>query len=189
MEQSALGTDAAKTGQEIVGYLNFSSGAADPRFLKNVNRLFEVTDASPDRVEPTWKALHRSLSKTLQELHSGAPAQRAGEAFREVEQAEAVLGLVFDKTLPGYRQFHSDLLFHQSEESLFQPLFIGRACEAVLHQGGPWDQTERIVRGAIAHQTTTWAIARWPCSARSRRSSPMPTNGCGRSRFTSAVRA
>ncbi len=139
MEQSGLGSDAAKAGQEIVGYLNFSSGAADPRFLKNVNRLFEALDASPDRIEPTWKALHRCLASTLHDLHG------SGDAFREVEQAEAVLGLVFEKTLPGYRQFHHDLLFHQSEESLFQPLFIGRACEAVLQQGGPWDQTDRIV--------------------------------------------
>ena len=145
MEQSALGTDAAKTGQEVIGYLNFSLAQADPRFLKNVNRLFEVLDASPDRVEPTWKALHRSLAKTLQEVCGRS------DAFREVEQAEAVLGMVFDKTLPAYRQFHSDLLFHQSEQSLFQPLFIGRACEAVLQQGGPWEQSERIVTGAVAH--------------------------------------
>ena len=84
---------------------------------------------SPERVEPTWKAMHRFLAKTLQDLHG------RGEAFRQIDQAEAVLGLVFEKTLPGYRQFHADLLFHQSEETLFQPLFIGRACEAVLAAG------------------------------------------------------
>ena len=144
MEQLGQGTDAAKTGQEILGYLNFSSGAADPRFLRNINHLFEVIDACPERVEPTWKAMHHFLAKTLQDLHG------RGEAFRQIDQAEAVLGLVFDKTLPGYRQFHADLLFHQSEETLFQPLFIGRVCEAVLQQGGPWDETDRIVRGAIA---------------------------------------
>jgi hypothetical protein len=144
MEQSGLGPEAAKAGQEIVGYLNFSSGAADPRFLKNVNRLFEALDASPDRVEPTWKALHRCLVKALQELHGSS------DAFREVEQAEAVLALVFENTLPGYRQFHRDLLFHQSEESLFLPLFIGRVCEAVLQQGGPWDETDRVSKRAIS---------------------------------------
>ena len=144
MEQSGLGTNAAKTAQEAVGYLNFSSGAADPRFLKNINHLFEVLDASPERVEPTWKAVHCYLAKTVQELHGSS------DAFREIDQAEAVLGLVFEKALPGYRQFHSDLLFHQTEESLFQPLFVGRVCEAVLQQGGPWEQTDRIVRGTIA---------------------------------------
>jgi hypothetical protein len=144
MTQLGQGTDATKTGQEVLGYLNFSSGAADPRFLQNVNCLFEATDASPGRAEPTWQAMHRFLAKTLQDLHGRS------EAFRQIDQVEAVLALVFDKTLPGYRQFHADLLFHQSDESLFQPLFIGRACEAVLQQGGPWDEADRIVRGAIA---------------------------------------
>ena len=143
MEQLGQGTDAVKIGQEILGYLNFSSGATDPRFLRNINHLFEVIDGSPERVEPTWKALHRKLAVTLQDLHGGS------EAFRQIDQVEAVLGLVFAKTLPGYRRFHSDLLFHQSEEFLFQAFFIGRACEAVLQQGGPWDEADRIVQGTI----------------------------------------
>jgi hypothetical protein len=144
MKQLGQRTDADKTGQEILGYLNFSSGTPDSRFLLNINHLFELIDANPERLEPTWKAMHRFLAKTLQDLHG------RGEAFRQIDQAEAVLGLVFDKTLPGYRQFHADLLFHQSEETLFQPLFIGRVCEAVLQQGGPWDVSDRIVGGAIA---------------------------------------
>ena len=130
MEQVGQGADAVKTGQEILGYLNFSSGAEDPRFLHNINHLFEVIDGSPERIEPTWKAMHRFLAKTLQDLHGHSPA------FRRADQAESVLELVFSKALPGYRQFHADLLFHQSEEALFQPLFIGRVCEAVLHKGG-----------------------------------------------------
>ena len=75
----------------------------------------------------------------------------ATDAFRQVDQAEAVLGLVFDAALPAYREFHRDLLFHQTEETLFQPFFLGRVCEAVLQQGGPWDQSDRIVPAAI-HQ-------------------------------------
>ena len=73
------------------------------------------------------------------------------DAFRQVDQAEAVLGLVFDAALPAYREFHRDLLFHQTDETLFQPFFIGRMCEAVLQQGGPWDEPDRIVPAAI-HQ-------------------------------------
>ena len=73
------------------------------------------------------------------------------DAFRQVEQAEAVLGLVFDAALPAYREFHRDLLFHQTEETLFQPFLIGRMCEAVLQQGGPWQESDRIVPAAV-HQ-------------------------------------
>ena len=71
------------------------------------------------------------------------------DAFRQVEQAEAVLGLVFDAALPAYRDFHRDLLFHQTDEALFQPFFLGRMCEAVLQQGGPWDEADRIVPAAL----------------------------------------
>ena len=28
--------------EEIVGYLNFSSGVSDPKFLRNINSLFRV---------------------------------------------------------------------------------------------------------------------------------------------------
>jgi hypothetical protein len=145
MEEVGQRGDADKTAQEILGYLNFSSGAADPRFLRNINHLFEVIDVSPDRVEPTWSAMHRFLGKSLAELHGQSAA------FSQVDQVEAVLGLVFEKTLPAYRQFHADLLFHQTEEGLFQPLFLGRVCKVVLQQGGPWEETDRIVRGTIAH--------------------------------------
>ena len=144
MKQLGEGTDAQKTGQDILGHLNFSSGAEDPRFLRNINHLFEVIDGSPERVEPTWKAMHRFLGQALQDLYGH------GGAFRQIDQAEAVLRLVFTKTLPAYRHFHADLLFHQSDENLFQPFFLGRACEAVLAQGGPWEEADRIVRGAIA---------------------------------------
>jgi hypothetical protein len=79
----------------------------------------------------------------LAELHTQS------QAFRQVDQAEAVLRLVFDEVLPAYRRFHRDLLFHQDDEGLFRPFFIGRVCQAVLTEGGPWEETERIVAGAI----------------------------------------
>ena len=72
------------------------------------------------------------------------------EAFRSAEQAEAVVGLVFFHALPGYRLHHRDLLFHQKDEQLFLPFFIGRMCEAVLQQGPPWSEIDRIARGAVA---------------------------------------
>ena len=51
---------------------------------------------------------------------------------------------------PPIATFHADLLFHQTEETLFGAFFVGRACEAILQQGAPWDETERIVRGALS---------------------------------------
>jgi hypothetical protein len=142
MDRKRPGETTNAIAQDILGYLNFSSGVSDPRFLENVNRLFGRLAKKADG-EPAWRALASVLRRRLQAVRGKS------EAFRQVEQVEAVLALVFDAALPAYREFHRDLLFHQTEETLFQPLFIGRVCEAVLQQGGPWDQTDRIVPAAI----------------------------------------
>ena len=141
---------ARKHVEKIVGYLNFSSGAADAHFLRSVNELFGWIDAQGVAVkrggapvELAWRRMAAVVRAGLDELRD------TSEAFREVEQAEHVLRLVFDEFLPAYRHHHRDLLFHQTDEGLFQPFFIGRACEAVLSEGGPWQETERIIRGAL----------------------------------------
>jgi len=148
-----LGPEAWKRLEEIAGYLNFSSGAEEPRFLANLNALFGLLEAHPaegdaddqgkSHAEPTWRALAGLIQAGLARLRGSS------EAFRQLEQAEAVRRLVFDEVLPAYRRHHRDLLFHQTEEFLFQPFFIGRVCQAVLAGGGPWEESERVVSGAL----------------------------------------
>ncbi len=41
-------------------------------------------------------------------------------------------------------------MFHQTDSALWRPLFIGRAVEAVLTEGAPWNESPRIVAGALA---------------------------------------
>ena len=144
METNALGAGTLQLVEEILGYLNFSSGAPDATFLRNLNDLFAAIDAGQPGGEPAWQRLGAALGEALPGISDSS------DAFRSVEQAEAVLGLVFHHALPGYRLHHHDLLFHQQDEQLFLPFFIGRMCEAVLQQGPPWSEIDRIVRGAIA---------------------------------------
>ena len=145
MDQSTLGGDVSAVAQEILGYLNFSSGAPDPRFLKNLSELFGLIEASRPAATPTWQAVGGLLRAELQAVRG------TRDAFRQVDQVEAILGLVFDAAVPAYREFHRDLLFHHADQSLFQPFFVGRVCEAVLQQGGPWNQPDRIIPAAL-HQ-------------------------------------
>jgi hypothetical protein len=128
--------------EPVLGYLNFSAGTADPQFLAHLNGLFEFA-AIQGSSRPLWQAVHDLLARRLGELAESSPT------FRDSAQAAAVLDLVFARALPAYRQFHRDLLFHQTDATLFRPFFIGRVCEAVLSQGGPWDEPERIVPAAI----------------------------------------
>jgi hypothetical protein len=152
MDLDKLPVEAWRNAQEILGYLNFSSGNSDPRFLGNLNLLFGQIEAQQPRrrgrgraaaKEPTWKILGRFLETAMERL------ERDTEAFRHVDQARAVVRLVFEVALPAYREHHRDLLFHQTEEALFQPFFIGRMFEVVLRQGAPWEESDRIVRSAL----------------------------------------
>jgi hypothetical protein len=126
----------------MLGYLNFSEGKPDARFQRNLSDAFTALSGRGAKVP--WQVLHEVLAQELTALHEGQ-----GSAFRDVDQARAVLRLTLGELLPAYRKHHADLLFHQTETELFQPFFIARAFEAVLSQRGPWSEDERIIRGAL----------------------------------------
>ncbi len=142
MERRGRSPEDEKVVEQILGYLNFSSGAPDPRFLANLNRVFEwVGDGRRDLA--IWRAAWDALENDLAGLAS------TSATFQNAEQAVSVLRLVRDHVVPGYFAFHRDLLFHQTEAGLCNSFFVGRVCEAVLRQGPPWDQPERITAAAI----------------------------------------
>ncbi len=130
--------------EDVVGYLNFSSGASDPKFLSNLNELYRsIEQAAPG--ENGLQQLGGWLRSTIDRLQS------AGGAFGDVAQSRAVVDLLENQLLPRYRSFHGDLLFHQSDGALWRPFFVGRAFEALLAEGSPWEESERIVEGALNH--------------------------------------
>jgi hypothetical protein len=130
--------------QGMLGYLNFAGGKADARFQKQLNDAYGFLAGKGDSF--AWRSLYEMLQRKLAALKI-----EGSSAFRDVKQVESVLGLVFDQLLPAYRRHHADLLFHADEQDLLQPFFLARAFEAVLLQGAPWEERERIVTGALAH--------------------------------------
>src|SRR5947209_5363380 len=132
-------TDPAK----LLGYLNFADGRPDPRFEKGLadayGLLLDSGDAAP------WATLPKWLAHALDGLAASGAA-----AFRETDQARGVIEAAFVRVPKAYRAHHADLLAHQPDADLFTAFFLARACEAVLRQGGPWDQTDRLVTGALA---------------------------------------
>ena len=123
---------------DIVGYLNFSEGPDDPRFFRAVNeayRRFEESDvgrrlppSDPAAATqlPIWKRFAAWLAAEMERL------QRDEPAFRSLEQAQAAFTGTFEKVLPGYREYHRDLLFHHHDDELFRPFFLARVLQTVL---------------------------------------------------------
>jgi hypothetical protein len=131
---------------QVLGYLNFSAGKQDAKTLGAMNRIYaRALPGSPFEGMPAFLQIQRWLQETLAKLIETNPA------FREAEQAKSVVEIVWLKLLPSYMDFHRDLLFHQEPEGIFTGFFLGRVFEAVLRQGSPWDETDRITSGAIRH--------------------------------------
>jgi hypothetical protein len=127
----------------LAGYLNLSSGAVDRQFDRHLNEVFAAIEAQSGG-EPAWRTLRELLDQELALLAGHSPA------FATIDQAQAVLRLVFDQLLPAYRQRHRDLLADRDDRELFRPFFLSKAIQAVLRQDGPWDETDRVVDGALA---------------------------------------
>jgi hypothetical protein len=127
---------------KLLGYLNFSDGKPDPRFQKALAdafaHLLERGDTAP------WRALPQWLSHELETL-----VAKDSPAFRDPTQVRAVLATGLVELPRAYREHHADQLAHQPDSLLFGPFFLARCCEAVMRVGQPWDDTARLVNGAI----------------------------------------
>jgi hypothetical protein len=126
----------------MLGYLNFSEGRPDVRFQKQLNEAYVYLQGQG--VPDVHCELRRCLDLKLAELRAQGSA-----AFSDSAQVEAMLRLVWDEVLPAYRGHHADLLFHLADAQLIRPFFLARVCEAVLVQRAPWEETDRIVAGAL----------------------------------------
>lgn len=129
---------------QILGYLNFSSGHPESKTLSALNRIYEgALPGGPYEGMPAWLQIQQWLQDALARLNESNPA------FEDCDQAASLLELIWLEFLPTYLDFHRDLLFHQEPEGVFNGYFLGRVMEAVLQQGGPWDESQRVVQGAI----------------------------------------
>ena len=132
-----------ETYKELLGYLNFASGNHDPKFRQTLNTLFRKL---PPSNKDTRCSAERAVILLEQQL---ALLAKESEAFRTDDQAGLVLALVRKHFFTAYREFHADLLFHQTDELLFNPLFLGKVFETVLEQGSPWTEHDRIIPAVI----------------------------------------
>lgn len=125
----------------LIGYLNLSHGTPGPKFQRGVSDLFRAVDGLDHR--PTW-IVFLSILRERMDSRQDLPAP-----FGDPEQARHVLQLVEEHVLPAYRRFHRDLLYHLTDEELFQPFFLARVFEATLAMQPPWDETRRVVDGVL----------------------------------------
>ena len=91
MDRKRPSEELSAAAREILGYLNFSTGKPEPRFLEKLSGLFAAVEAGrPAKAgtinPPVWRAVGDVLRAELQAVRGTT------DAFREVEQAELRCG-------------------------------------------------------------------------------------------------
>ena len=154
MDHRELDPQGEQALEQVLGYLNFSAGNPDPQFLGNLNVIYGKL-LGMGVPEPLWRETIQCLESKLTTLAGSSPT------FSDSEQGFAVLKLARDHVLPGYREFHRDLLFHQTDEALFLPFFLARVFEAILPPRRPLrDAADKITQpGNRPFERLHWASA------------------------------
>ncbi|MDR2345642.1 MAG: hypothetical protein LBE18_06215 [Planctomycetaceae bacterium] len=156
---------------EILGYLNFSSGNRDPKFFTAINSLYVTIQPNPDNRQNNNDNYNSTILNivniTEQNQNNSVPAistaqkviailenelkklSNENKSFRIDDQAGQVLKIIGEHLLVKYRKFHEDILFHQSDDTLFNSFFLAKAFETVIRQGSPWTDIDRIIKKTI----------------------------------------
>ena len=84
--------------EEAVGYLNFSSGASDPKFLRTINALFESIEPRCDDTQQPLAVLCVWLEQRMNDLSANAQAfeQRMVHEFLPALRQRLVLERAID---------------------------------------------------------------------------------------------
>ena len=147
MEKKDQLPEDAGVAENILGYLNFSSGGRDPQFLSQLDDLFTLyQDRKSGRTQSmaTWQAVVEHLSVELERLRPNVAA------LRDSVQARSALKLMADRVVDDYMEFHRDLLFHQTQDEFIGSFMLGQMFEALLAQDAGWDEPDLIVAGTLS---------------------------------------
>ena len=155
MGQAATEKPVEELLDKVLGHLNFSSGQHDPKFVANLDRLYRIEiSASPSTTEPDSIDVAKPTLSQPSELISRVNARlrarlsevkQSSETFRDAVQVETILNLVFDDFLPAYALAHRDLLFHQTQDFVFNSFFVARVFETVMQKSAAGGSPQDII--------------------------------------------
>ncbi|MEM9410109.1 MAG: hypothetical protein AAGA30_03280, partial [Planctomycetota bacterium] len=123
--------------EQVLGYLDFSSGARDSSFVSNLDRLF--ADETFRDLEGEQQALDKPPGHSLGKAgwilgYLALQAQRMGEASETAGRAKQVIEICLHDVLPHYLAHHKRLLFHQDQEFLFNSFFVAEVLRHIVQE-------------------------------------------------------
>ena len=126
--------------QQILGYLNLSSGSQDSRFIANIDVVYLASACDDQDALPLGTAgdvLRRLIQYSEQESNGS-------------ERATRLLKIASEKVLPSYLSHHRRLLFHQNAEFLFNSFFVAELLRHLTRHFELGTSEENLVPAVLA---------------------------------------
>jgi hypothetical protein len=127
----------------LLGYLNFSQGVREPQFFAAWNQLWTHPDLEFLRQPSAARGQKLDLLRQFLE-EKLAQLRRESPAFSDTTQGEFVLRFLFADLIPGYREFHRDILAHLSADDYCQPFLLARFSEAILAESSQAETADSL---------------------------------------------
>ena len=133
MKFSELSSVEKNAFEQVLGYINFSSGSHDPAFYSNLKTVTESIGSNQGFLYQTLQAV---LLTALNELNGDTGVLSTSE------QARTAIELTFSHVIPQYLSFHDNVLHDHDEEQINETVntfFIGRVLDVVLKLKDEWE--------------------------------------------------
>ena len=144
MKQHHPDLDVRTLAQEILGYLNFSSGAADVKFLKNLSDLFGILD------RPSEKTRRPGVGWAIFCANSSAFCTASRTPSAPSSRPRPCCEFFSTRPCPAIASFTATCSFIRPTSSSFSRFSSAAWPRPCCGRAGRGTRAERIVRGAIA---------------------------------------
>lgn len=142
-------TPNPRFAEQVLGYLNFSSGVPDDQFMKNLDSVFAEQDICQASTSPNASPGSTAF-RVVEFLNQAVDSLAESDSnFQNATQAREVLETT-GQFLKAYRDYHGDLLFHQPDEQLFNSFFVGLVMQAILRNRTESVDQESVVKRSMS---------------------------------------
>ncbi|MDO4550939.1 MAG: hypothetical protein Q4C96_06770 [Planctomycetia bacterium] len=115
--------------EQILGHFLFSTEKENVLFYKSLDAVCDyLQNKLPETEVPLWRSLEVMLYDKLSVL------TKRSEVFAKDDSVWKLLRFVFGYFIPKYRFWHKNILFHQSDDRIFQPFFLAQLLDIILEK-------------------------------------------------------
>ena len=163
MKFSELSSGEKNAFEQVLGYINFSSGSPDAAFYSNLRTVNEAVEQDGDLL---YVSMQSAMLSALDELNGSSGVLSSSN------QARTAVELVFSHVIPSFLTFHQQVLNTHDVNETVNTFFIGRVFDVVLKLQDEWENP--VVADQAVHYLNDFVGYRPIATLETHRHEPYP---------------